>query len=256
MDVAWQDSGPSFLDSSGTGATSFASFASDGGALWSSATDSPAFSSQAVLWESGADSPIDSHISAFTADSTTDAGPSLTGTWAADASPAFADTSTAMDGGLVWAGSGSDTSSSSTSSGGLGLGSLDLGAGSSAYQWQRFANGLAGQSATGLVDSQQLLWTGGNSQLPITMPVADVAPAAYLAPSDSLPLSTLGSLSPAQLVYTQPSGSTAAANAATVGASPYTPSTGASPVISAAPYTPSPGTDSAHGNSLLGFSKT
>jgi hypothetical protein len=209
MDVAWEDSGVgSFLDSSGTGAGSFASFASDGSALWwSSSSDSPVFSGQPVLWESGADTPSDSHISAFTADSGTgtDTG---AGGWIADAGSGLAGGSLALNDNILWTGTGSDTSSSLASNGGVGLGALDLGVSSGASQWQQFADLFAGQSATGLADVPQLLWTGAASQPQVTVPVLGGLQSLQAAASDGLPLPTAGILAPTQLMWTQPSGAT------------------------------------------------
>jgi hypothetical protein len=216
MDVGWQDSVGSFLDSAGTDANSFASFASENGAAqWSSSSDSPLFSSQPVLWESGADSPNDSHISALTADSTsgTDASALLAGSWIADAGSAFAGGSPALNGGLLWIGTGSDTSSTLASNSGVGLGALDLGVSSGASLWQQFADQFAGGLATGLPDTQQLLWTGAASQPSITVPFAAglLSQPSVTVPvpaSDSLPLLGAGNLAPAQLTWTQPSSAT------------------------------------------------
>jgi hypothetical protein len=219
MDVAWQDGVGSFLDSSGTDPSSFASFASDdGGALWSSSADNPLFSGQPVLWESGEDAPADSRISALTADGAggNDTSALLAGSWIADAGSGFAGGSVALDGGLLWTGAGRDTSSTLTSNGGVGLGALDLGAGSVASQWQQSVNDFASQSATGFRETPSLLWTGASSQPPVTVPVVDGLQAIHLAPADGLSVPTLAGVSPTQLVWTQPSGAPGLANGPTL----------------------------------------
>jgi len=209
MDVVWQDSGASFLDSAGTDPSSFASFASDG-TLWTSSGDSPLFSGQPVLWESGADAPADSPISGLAADSAggTDASPLLAGHWIADGGSAFAGASVALDGSLLWAGASSDTSSSLASNGGVGLGALDLGASSGASLWQQFVDTFAGGSATGLADVPQLLWTGSGTQPSITVPVPVAAQSLPLAASDSVQLATVGNLAPAPFLFTPSLGAT------------------------------------------------
>ena len=211
MDVAWQDSGVgSFLDSSGTDASSFASFGnSDGSVLWSSSGDSPVFSAQPVLWESSADAPADSHISGLILDSSsgTDTDTLSLGAWNADSAAGLA--GSPLQGGLLWAGAGSETSSTLTNGTGVGLGALDLGvAGDTSSQWQQFVDQFAGGSATGLADATHLLWTGASVQPPITIAGASGLQPVQLAPSDSLPLPAVGSISSSQLMWTPPSSAT------------------------------------------------
>jgi hypothetical protein len=209
MDVVWQDSGASFLDSAGTDPSSFASFASDG-TLWTSSGDSPLFSGQPVLWESGADAPADSPISGLTADSAggTDPSPLLVGSWTADVGSAFAGATSALDGGLLWTAAGSDTSNSLVSNGGVGLGALDLGASSGASLWQHFVDQFAGGFGIGPTDVPQLLWTGTGSQPSIAVPVPVAAQSLPLAASDSSPLATVGNLAPAPFLWTPSLGAT------------------------------------------------
>jgi hypothetical protein len=204
MDVAWQDSVGSFLDSSGGDLGSFASFAGGDATLWSSSGDNPVFSSQSMLWESAAD---DSHISGLTADGGgADATTLSLGGWMADGTPGPA--GGMLGGSLVWAGAGSDTSTSLTSNGGIGLGALDLGAGSSSSLWQQFVDGFGSQIATWAEDVPHLLWAGAGSQPLVTAPVADVSQSLTLAAGASLPLPTAGTLAPSQLMWTQPSAAT------------------------------------------------
>jgi hypothetical protein len=208
MDVTWQEGVGSFLDSSGIDPSSSASFESgDGSVLWPSSGDSRLFSSQSVLWESGPDSPGDSRIGALTLDSAggTDAGTLTLGGWSADATPEVANG--LLNGDLVWAGAGSETSRSLINNGGVGLGALDLSAaGGTSSEWQQFVAEVAGGSATGLAEVPHLLWTGASSQLPSTVPVPDGSQPLHMPPSDNLSLPTLGNVSPAQVVWTQPSG--------------------------------------------------
>jgi hypothetical protein len=209
MDVAWQDGVGSFLDSSGTDPNTFAAFASDGSALWSSSDDSPVFSAQSVLWESGPDSPVDSHIAGLTSDSATgtDAGTLWLGGWIADATPGLAGGT--LQGGLLWAGAGNDTVSTLSNNGGVGLGALDLGvAGGTSSQWQQFVDGLGSQVATWAADLPHLLWAGAVSQPLVTAPVTDGLQPLNLAAGASLPLPTAATLSPAQLMWTPPSSAT------------------------------------------------
>jgi hypothetical protein len=224
MDVVWQDSVGSFLDSSGTDPGNFASFASDGsGALWSSAGDSPLFSGQPVLWESGADSPADSHISALTADGTggNDSGALLVGSWLADASAGSAGASPAMNLSLLWAGSGSDTSSTLASNGGVGLGALDLGAGSAASQWFQSLNVSAPQE-TWLQQPANLVWTGGTDQAPLTTSTPLMPPVGNLQVPGAPSLQAPPTLTPQQLVWTDSSQGVAGitSSPATLGAAP------------------------------------
>jgi len=215
MDVVWQDSVGSFLDSAGSDPGSFASFADDGGALWSSVSDSPLFSSEPVLWQSGADAPADSHLGALIADSSvTDSSALLAGGWIADAGSGFVGGSATLHGGgLMWAGAGSNTASTLSSNGGVGLGALDLGA-SSGSLWQQFVDQFASGAASSLGDVPQLLWTSPAGQLSITVPVVSGLQPLQVGASDSV-AATLGNLAPTQLVWTQPS----AANGLTVGPS-------------------------------------
>jgi hypothetical protein len=212
MDVVWQDSGASFLDSSGTDPTSFATFAGgDGGTLWSSAADSPVFSDQSLLWDSGADAPAASYLSGLTADngSGTDTSPLLTGGWIADGTSELASGSPSLNGGLLWAGTGDTSAALSTSSGLGSLGSLDLGASSTASSlWQQFVDGFGPQVATWAADLPHLLWTGASSQPLVTAPVLDGSQSLPLAAGGSLPSSIAGTLAPTQLVWAQPSAAT------------------------------------------------
>ena len=210
MDVAWQDSVGSFLDSSGTGSSGVASFAGGDGTLWSSAPDSPLFSSQSVLWESDADPPTDNHLVGLNSDSTgaTDTSPILAGGWIADGAPGLTGGSPTLDGGLLWAGAGSDTSASLTNSTGVGLGALDLGAGSSTSQWQQFVNDFAGQPAAWLSDTAHLLWPGAGTQPPVAVPFSAGSQSVPLAPSTGVALPSIPSLSPTQLAWTGPSSAT------------------------------------------------
>jgi hypothetical protein len=205
MDVVWQDSGASFLDSAGTDPSSFASFASDG-TLWTSSGDSPLFSGQPVLWESDPDSPGDSRVAGLTLDGSggTDTSLPLADRWIADRTPGLA--GAMLD--VLWAGASTDTSSSLASNGGMGLGALDLGAGSVSSQWQQFVNDFASQSATGFGEAPSLLWTDASSRPPVAVPVVDGLRAISLAPTDGLSVPTLASVSPTQLVWTQPSTAT------------------------------------------------
>ena len=206
MDVAWQDSVGSFLDSSGTDPSSFSSFASDdGAALWSSSSDGPLFSTQPVLWESGADTPGDSRNGWLTLDSAggTDSDMLSLAGWNTDATAGLAGGT--LNGGLLWTAAGSNTWTSLASSDGVGLGALDLGAASGASQWQQFVDSFGSQFSTWAADVPHLLWTGAGSQPAVTVPVADGLQSLPIAANDSLSLPTLGSISPTQSVWTQQS---------------------------------------------------
>lgn len=244
MDVAWQDSVGSFLDSSGTGlaSTSGAFGVGDNGTLWSASPDTGAFADQSVLWNQtdldGSDS-TSTHLGAGITDSASGSDTSTLslGSWGTDGTPALA--SGTLQGGLVWAGASSDTSNSLTNGTGVGLGALDLGAGSAATsQWQQFVNDFASQSGAWLTDAQPLLWTGTSSQPPITAPVPTSlgSQPVQLAPSGSLPIPTLGSVVPAQLTWTQPSAATGlAAGPSLTDAAPTPVMSGAGVIGSSSP---------------------
>jgi hypothetical protein len=245
MDVAWQESAGSFLDSSGTGPSSFASFVGGDGALWSSSSDSPVFSGQPVLWESGADTPADSHISGLTLDSGsgTDTSPLLAGGWIADGASGLA--SGMLDGSVLWSGAGSNTSSSLTNGSGVGLGALDLGAGSSTPLWQQFVDSFGSQFATWAADAPHLLWTGASSQPAVTVPVPDNSQSVHLAASDSVSLPAVGTVSPTQLLWTPPSGATGLATGPTLtDAAPTPVMTGAGAIGSSSSNPPITGVGS------------
>jgi len=170
-------------------------------------------------------------ISAFTADGIgrNNISPLLAGSWIVDVGSEFAGFSTALDGGLLWTAAGINTSSTLTSNGGVVLGALDLGAASGASQWQQFVEQFPGGSATGLADVPQLLWTGVAIQLPVTVAVPNGLQSLQFAPSESLPLAGLGSMSPTQLMWTQPAAATGLTTGPTLtNVAPPTPISGAS----------------------------
>jgi hypothetical protein len=207
MDVSWQDSVASFLYSSGSDLSSFASFVSgDGATLWSSPADSGLFSGQSMLWESSADTPGDKHLGGLSSDSVgPDTSTWLAGGWMDGGTWGVGSGGSTLDSGLLWAGAG-DTSSSlggSSSATGLGsLGALDLGAGNAASQWQQFVADFAGSSTIWLNDApQHLLWTGVSGQPPLATPSA--GDSLHLAGAFAGP--SFAALTPEHLVWTDPS---------------------------------------------------
>ena len=209
MDVAWQDSVGSLLDSSGIDPSSFASFTGGDGTLWSSSGDSPLFSGQSVLWESGPDSSTDSHIGGLKVDSAngTDTSPLLASSWMATGPYAFARENPLPDAGLLWSSAGSDTSSPLTDNGGLALGALDLGATSGASQWQQFVTDYAAGAETWLANGSTMLWTGGDptKSQTLTTPHFDTPLNALVQPGLADLVhgmsQSLAGVPPAQLVW-------------------------------------------------------
>jgi hypothetical protein len=207
MDVSWQDSVASFLDSSGTDLSSFASFASgDGATLWSSSADTP-FSGEFVLWESSADTPLDSRISSLSLDAVDPETTRLAGSWMDNGSLSFGGGSSSLDSGLLWAGAGDTSNPLASGSGTTGLGSLaalDLGPGNGVSQWQQLL-GLSAPAETWFQQATSLLWTGGSAQPPLAPTLT--TDSLRLAGSPAGPI--FPTLSAERLAWTDPSAATA-----------------------------------------------
>jgi hypothetical protein len=214
MNVLWQDNVPSALDASILGASGFAPSFGDGSAPWFASADSGLFSGQSVLWwDNGADSATT--VSDLTGVAGFDPG-GAAGGWIPNGPEAFAGLNPTLDGGLLWP--GSDLSGAAINDGGSGEASLTNGvAGASATpfdtspaftQWKQFINELSPTAFdTWMTDISGLLWTGtGQSQvtLPLTPPITGYPPTHLLA-ADGLPASSLATLTPQHLVWTDSS---------------------------------------------------
>jgi hypothetical protein len=214
MNVLWQDNLPSFLDASGLGAGSFAGSLGAGGAPWFASNDGGLFSGQPVLWwDNGADSAAaDSGLAGVAG---FDPG-GAAGGWLTHGAEAFAGTNPTLGAGLLWP--GSDLSGAAINDGGSGPASLTNGvAGASATPfdtspaftlWKQFINELSPTAFdTWMTDISGLLWNGtGQSQvtLPLTPPITGNPPTHLLA-ADGLPASSLATLTPQHLVWTDSS---------------------------------------------------
>jgi hypothetical protein len=203
MDVAWQDGAGSFLDWSGSDLSgSFASLASgNGGVLWSSAGDTPAFSGDSVLWESSADAPAASHLSAFDPSATeTDGTP--TSSWITSGTSGLLVGSSSLDNGLLWAGAGDAASSSPLTN--AGVAQFDLAAGSGVpSQWQQLLDVSANQEGR-FQQATHLLWAGGSDQPALAPPI--MPDSLHLTGGLAQP--AFPTLAPEHLAWTDPSAAT------------------------------------------------
>jgi hypothetical protein len=227
MDVLWQDNVPSFLDaSSPDGTGGFAASPAEGGAPWYASIDGEPFSGQPTLWwDNGADSTTGasnlSPVGGFSPGDPVDS-------WIANGAETFPRSYPALENGLLWPGAGDTTPNWLLTNSGAAQFNLSAGAGTPS-EWQQFF-GFTSPSETWLAEAPNLLWTGGSSQFPVTSPVIEGAQSIHLAASNSLPLPTLGSLSPTQLVWAESPAApalTAGPALAEVAATPVMSGTGA-----------------------------
>ena len=249
MDVLWQDSVGSFLDSlvADTGACCVSFAGRDGAAPWSAAADSSPFAgSDSLLWSGNNETPADTSLA-------------YAGSLGPDGNTPFGSDPALLAAGLLWGDSGSNTSiwpindpwlATGISAQGTDTFPLIMsasGSGAPSLLWQTAVSSfeqvstevqsIAGNSVLSQpVDSQlnQVLGvlgnvTGGSGQPPTTLPVT--ALATNLPGSGGLPASSFSMLAPQQLLWTAPSGAVSELS----GSSAMSTSGSASPGVSSTP---------------------
>jgi len=222
MDLSWQDSAGSFLDTLGTDpSSSLASYVDGGGAaLWSSPYDGASPSGAGSLLWSDRGAPSDDT-------------PALN--FATDESISLAPDSTLPATGLLWANSGSyapvwSDNSRWAADSAYTDGTLSQAASTVSPLWQAVQSnfvdsggGMAPVFTSALNDVSQVLWTatGGTGQQPL-LPLTPDPLLASLGGSSVLTTPSVSSLAPQQLLWSEPQGTPALAGSPTIGAAPAT----------------------------------